>query len=116
MLQIGSIVMNVYDVRRAAAFWCHALGYRPRDEIADDWAVPSSGIGPNLSMNRSESKPQERPQVHLDLYAADQQAEVERLLSLGAQRVDWDYPEGADFVVLADIEGNKFDVIDKSEP
>jgi catechol 2,3-dioxygenase-like lactoylglutathione lyase family enzyme len=116
MLHIGSIVMNVYDVRRAAAFWCEALDYRPRDEIADDWAVlvPASGTGPNLSMNLSDSAPQERPHVHLDLYAEDQSGEVERLLGLGARRVEWEYPDGADFVVLADTEGNKFDVIDKS--
>jgi Glyoxalase-like domain len=42
-------------------------------------------------------------------------AEVDRLLSLGATRVDWtDYPPGADFTVLADPEGNRFCVIDTS--
>ena len=55
---------------------------------------------------------QEHPRIHLDLYAgdaADQAAEVARLLALGAQRVDWDlYPEDPDFVVLADTEGNRF--------
>ncbi|MEV8408776.1 VOC family protein [Streptomyces niveus] len=54
--------------------------------------------------------------VHLDLYArdaAEQAAEVARLKSLGAERVDWDrYPDNADFVVLADTEGNRFCVID----
>ncbi len=54
--------------------------------------------------------------IHLDLYAgdaADQAAEVERLISLGATRVDWDlYPPEPDFVVLADTEGNRFCVID----
>jgi hypothetical protein len=56
--------------------------------------------------------------VHLDLYvdsAAEQAAEVERLLSLGAKQVDWDlYPESPDFIVLADTEGNIFCVVDKS--
>jgi catechol 2,3-dioxygenase-like lactoylglutathione lyase family enzyme len=42
-------------------------------------------------------------------------AEIERLLSLGAQRVDWDLsPEDPDFTVLADPEGNRFCVIDTS--
>lgn len=52
--------------------------------------------------------------MHLDLWVADedeQRAEVERLVSLGARRVDWAYPEGADFVVLADTEGNLFCVV-----
>lgn len=58
------------------------------------------------------------PRVHLDLYAgdaADQAAEVERLVGLGATRVDRDrYPDDPDFVVLADPEGNRFCVIDTS--
>lgn len=59
---------------------------------------------------------QKHPRVHLDLYAGDaaeQAAEVARLVSLGAERVDWDlYPDDPDFVVLADTEGNRFCVID----
>ncbi len=52
--------------------------------------------------------------MHLDLYASDQEAEVERLLGLGAERVEWDlYPSDPDFVVLADPDGNRFCVIDK---
>ncbi|GAQ63192.1 hypothetical protein SsS58_03569 [Streptomyces scabiei] len=74
------------------------------------------GTGVQLSIGFSETPVQERPRVHLDLYAGDAQgqaAEVERLLGLGARRVAWDsYPPGADFVVLADPEGNRFCVID----
>jgi len=36
---------------------------------------------------------------------------VQRLIDLGATRVDWDYPDDADFVVLADPDGNLFCVI-----
>lgn len=119
MLRIGSTVMGATDVRRAAEFWCRALGYVPRDgEVEDDWTVlvPADGSGPRLSLGRSETPVQDHPRVHLDLYAgdaADQAAEVERLISLGARRVDWDrYPDDPDFVVLADTEGNRFCVID----
>jgi hypothetical protein len=120
MLAVGSVVMGASDVRRAAAFWMAALGYVPRDaDVEDDWVVlipPGDAAGPRLSLGRSETPVQDHPRVHLDLYAgdaADQQAEVERLVSLGATRVAWDlYPEDADFVVLADTEGNRFCVID----
>jgi len=57
-------------------------------------------------------------QTHLDLWAADeteQLAEVERLQALGATRVEWDYPEDADFVVLADPDGNLFCVINAGD-
>lgn len=118
MLKVGSVVLGVADVSRAAAFWRAALGYVPREEMTDDWVVlvPENGVGTQLSLGLSESPVQPRPRVHLDLYArdaADQAAEVERLLALGARRVEWDdYPDDADFVVLADTEGNRFCVID----
>ncbi|MEE1782848.1 VOC family protein [Streptomyces sp. SP17BM10] len=124
MLTIGSVVLGASDVPRAAAFWMEALRYVPREEAAgtteDDWVVlvPAEGPGVQVALGLSETPVQERPRVHLDLYAADaadQAAEVERLVSLGAERVDWDlYPQDADFVVLADPEGNRFCVIDTS--
>jgi catechol 2,3-dioxygenase-like lactoylglutathione lyase family enzyme len=121
MLSIGAIVLGVEDVRRAADFWSEALGYVPRDdEVKDDWIVlvPAVGSGTSLALGVSETPVQEHPRVHLDLYAgdaADQSAEVERLISLGAGHVDWDlYPEDPDFVVLADPDGNRFCVIDTS--
>ncbi|WP_326572159.1 VOC family protein [Actinacidiphila glaucinigra] len=124
MLTLGTIVLGVTDVRRAAAFWGAALGYVPRDgevEAQDDWAVlvPAAGAaGPGIALGTSTTPVQEHPRVHLDLYAddaAEQAAEVERLVALGAGRVDWDrYPPDPDFVVLADTEGNRFCVIDKS--
>src|SRR3954447_362500 len=107
MLSIGSVVLGVADVPRAAAFWTEALGYVPREEIEHDWVVliPANGPGVQLSLGLSATPVQKHPRIHLDLYAgdaADQAAEVERLVSLGAQRVDWDlYPDNADFVVLA---------------
>jgi hypothetical protein len=119
MLRIGTVVMGATEVRRAVSFWCKALNYVPRDEVEDDWAVlvPADGRpGPGLSLAGSQTPVQEHPRVHLDLYAgdaADQAAEVERLIALGAERINWDrYEPGADFVVLADTEGNRFCVID----
>lgn len=47
--------------------------------------------------------------------ATEQLAEVERLVVLGARRVDWDrYPADPDFVVLADPDGNRFCIVDLS--
>jgi catechol 2,3-dioxygenase-like lactoylglutathione lyase family enzyme len=120
MLRLGSVVLGVSDVARAAAFWMKALGYVPREEGDDTWVVlvPAEGAGVQVALGLSETPVQEHPRIHLDLYAgdaADQAAEVERLVALGAQRVDWDlYPDDADFIVLADPEGNQFCVIDTS--
>ncbi|WQE95382.1 VOC family protein [Deinococcus sp. AB2017081] len=50
---------------------------------------------------------------HLDLYATDQPAEIERLLALGATRPEWRHEPDADDVVLADPDGNTFCVVEK---
>jgi predicted enzyme related to lactoylglutathione lyase len=117
MLTLGTTVLGVDDFPRAKRFWMDALGYVPRDPGDDTFVVlvPASGAGPHLALDLSETPVQEHPRVHLDLYADDQAAEIERLLALGAHEVDWDlYPDRPhDFVVLADTEGNRFCVIDQ---
>ncbi len=123
MLSVGTVVIGVHDLHRAVAFWTHALNYVPKREITpeDDFMilVPTTGQGAHLALDVSETPVQPYPRIHLDLYAgdaADQAAEVERLVSLGAKRVEWDrYPEHPDFVVLADTEDNRFCVIDTSQ-
>lgn len=117
MLRLGSIVLRVDDLEGQAAFWEAALDYVRRDEPSDDFMLlrPRDGVGPNLSLDRVRSQLQIPPRIHLDLYAEDQAAEVERLLALGATEVHWDKrPPDADYVILADPEGNRFCVIDAS--
>ncbi len=115
MLRIGSIVWGVGDVGRAVEFWSAALNYRLREEPDEDWAVlvPKNGNGQQIALMQVKAPAEERRRHHLDLYAADQQAEVERLKALGASDVDWDYESDADYVVLADPDGNYFCVAQK---
>ena len=101
--------MNVSDVERAGAFWSAALGYvrQPRNPAFLD---PEELAGTRLHFDEDD-------RTHLDLWAdneAEQLAEAERLITLGARKVDWEYPEDADFIVLADPDGNLFCVIDLS--
>ena len=117
MLKVGSVVWGVRDVPRAVAFWCAALRYRPHEEPDDDWAVlvSTDGNGVQLAVKLVTSEAHSHRRHHLDLYASDQAAEVERLIALGAARVDWRYDPGADYVVLEDPDGNRFCVVQKSE-
>ena len=115
MLRIGSIVLRVDDLERQTEFWEAALGYVRRDETSDDFVLlrPRDGVGPNLSLDLARSTVQLPPRIHLDLYAEDQAGEVERLKALGATEVHWDKrPPDADYIILADPEGNRFCVID----
>jgi predicted enzyme related to lactoylglutathione lyase len=117
-LRLGSIVMTVSDVATAMEFWGQALHLVPREEPEEDWVVlrPVSGTGPNLSLSQGRSRPTTSPHIYLDLYARNLQAEVERLLELGARRVeDWPHPDDPDVVVLQDPDGNRFCVVDKRQ-
>lgn len=121
MLTLGCPVIGVVDMSRAVAFWTAALDLVDSEEWrSDDWRtlVHADGSGRALGLQRSESPVEPHPRVHLDLFvdtSAEQQAEVERLIGLGASRVDWDmYPPEPDFVVLADPDGNVFCVVDMS--
>jgi predicted enzyme related to lactoylglutathione lyase len=112
-LSVGSIVIRVDDLIKQMTFWSQALHYTHREEPEEDWVVlrPRFGTGPNISLDRRHSEVHLPPRIHLDLYARDQEAEVERLLALGATQIEWDRPPDSDFVTLADPEGNRFDVV-----
>jgi predicted enzyme related to lactoylglutathione lyase len=116
VIRVGSIVIRVDDLPLQTAFWSAALDYVPRDGPTDDDFVllhPRDGGGPNVSLDRVRSEVHIPPRIHLDLYAEDQAGEVERLLALGATEVLWDKkPADADYVILADPEGNRFCVVD----
>ena len=111
MLRVGSIVLNVKDARRASRFWSQALGYAYRDgcysEETTPVLLPQHATAVAVVLDEDD-------RTHLDLHTdsiQEQEAEVERLISLGATRADWTYPAGARFVVLADPEGNLFCVV-----
>jgi catechol 2,3-dioxygenase-like lactoylglutathione lyase family enzyme len=122
VLRLGTVVLGAEDVDRAVAFWGAAFGYDHVvrfDDSANDFTllVPPDGVGTRIAVQRSITPVQEHPRVHLDLVvesAAEQASEADRLVGLGASRVPWAYPDDADFVVLADTEGNRFCIVDAS--
>ncbi len=121
MLNIGVVALGVSDVGRATEFWREALGYELISGGFGGWStvlVPPGGSGTKIALQRSETPPPSHPRTHLDLHVADaaeRTAETARLLSLGAELVDWDsYPEDPDFVVLSDPDGNRFCIVDLS--
>jgi catechol 2,3-dioxygenase-like lactoylglutathione lyase family enzyme len=109
--------LDVHDVERMAAFWSQALGYRiqPGDD-GDAHLLPPDDRPGQLTV---WLQPTDAPKVgknrdHMDLVAdaaendGDVEAEVERLIGLGARRADVGQTGDEGFVVLADPEGNEF--------
>lgn len=115
MLIVGSIVIRVEDLEGQVRFWSEALDYIVREPRADDFVLlgPRTGLGPNVSLDAVPAPRALPPRIHLDLYAEDQAAEIERLTALGAREVHWDKrPADADYVIMEDPEGNRFCVVD----
>ncbi len=113
-LRIGSIVIDCSNFPRMLAFWQEALHYMPRDPPTQGGVVlkDPAGVGPNVSLYRTEEGPLADYRLHLDLYSSEPEKEVQRLLGLGATLKRPADP-GHDFTTLADPDGNLFDVIDK---
>ena len=112
-VRIGSIVMRCCEFDRMLQFWQAALNYeihhRDRDFVI---LRDPAGKGPNISLDKVATKRTgKRGWLHLDLYTADQTSEVARLTQLGAAQYPWRYEPHADYVVLADPDGNLFCVV-----
>jgi catechol 2,3-dioxygenase-like lactoylglutathione lyase family enzyme len=121
MLSYGLVVLGVSDIPRAELFWCAALGYERYPGPFGGWStvlVPPGHTNSAIALQLSETAPAAHPRMHFDLHVptqADQEAEVDRLIRIGATRVDWDsYSADPDFIVLADPDGNLFCVVDLS--
>lgn len=115
MSHVGSVVIDCNDFRGMMEFWQAALGYVPREEPEDGWAVL---VDPqrrrvNVSIQQVPEPRSGKNRLHLDLYTGDPDAEVQRLLALGASRHPRAAEPGEDFVALLDPEGNVFDVVHK---
>ena len=111
-LLIDSLVIDCADPAVLAAFWAEALDYKnlPGDDPDEAAIVPKDGKGTQLLFGRVPEGKTIKNRLHLDLRPDDQAAEVERVLALGAKKVD--IGQGSpSWVVLADPEGNEFCIL-----
>jgi catechol 2,3-dioxygenase-like lactoylglutathione lyase family enzyme len=107
-IRIGSTVMNCADIETMTDFWVQALGLEPGSrEPGDDFRV-LRGERVNLSLQLARTPVTARDQMHLDLYSDDPEAQVERLVGLGATRVRRNDDPDDTYVVMRDPEGNEF--------
>jgi len=100
------------DPAALAAFWAEALDYKtlPGDDPDEAAIVPKDGRGTQLAFFRVPEGKTVKNRLHLDLRPDDQDAEVQRILALGAKKVDIGQGEQS-WVVLADPEDNEFCIL-----
>jgi predicted enzyme related to lactoylglutathione lyase len=105
--------LDVHDVDRMAAFWAAALGYRIERGDDGDVHLWPDGDGLSVWLQPTTTPKAGKNRDHPDLVAADGdvEAEVARLLELGATRTDVGQNGDEGFTVLADPKGNEFCVL-----
>ncbi|MET8813895.1 VOC family protein [Streptomyces sp. NPDC004549] len=114
--RISELVLDVADPERLAVFWGEVLGYVElgrEDDGSIEIGPPGTGFGgpqPTLVLSPSTDPRPAKLRLHLDVSATDrdQDAELERLLALGARRTDVGQTGEESWHVLADPEGNEF--------
>ena len=106
------VLIDCADPERLAEFWCAVLGWQVIDRDEQDVEIGDGGAGPTILFEVVPEAKTMKNRLHLDLRAldGDQAAEVERLIALGARRVDIGQGD-VRWVVLADPEGNEFCVL-----
>jgi predicted enzyme related to lactoylglutathione lyase len=121
-IRIQCLCVDSTDPARLAAFWRAALGWR-QTHAEDDQVVleppagsPEDGVAPDLLFLRVPEPKRGKNRLHIDLRPEDQAAEVARLEALGATRADVGQGPEVTWVVMADPEGNEFDVLRAFRP
>ena len=110
-LAIDCVLIDCNDLQRMSEFWRSVLtlehvstgpsgGYL----LVDKQETTRLGLMPSSEEKRGKNR------VHLDLRPDNQEAEIQRLLELGAVPIDIDQRD-VSWVVMADPEGNEFCVL-----
>lgn len=112
--RISELVLGCHDPEVLARFWCEVLDFVVLDREEDCIEIGArEGFGgpqPTIILSRRDEPEQGKPRLHIDVNPTDrdQDAELERLLQLGARPADIGQTGQEQWHVLADPEGNEF--------
>jgi len=126
-----SIVIDCRDVSAQSRWWADAIGWRVVLESADEVVLapahetdealaktPWNEMGPALVFVPVPEGKTVKNRIHIDVAphtSDDRDAEIARLLAMGANRVDVGQSGRETWDVLADPEGNEFCVLSSRE-
>ena len=112
--RFSELVVDCRDPEALAAFWSAVLGYRELSREDGEIEIgPAEGFGgpaPTLVFGRVADPTPGKLRWHVDVNPTDrdQDAELERLLALGARPADVGQTGEESWHVLQDPEGNEF--------
>ncbi len=115
--RIASVNIGAVEPFAVAEFWKAALGWEVvlQDDTGVDLAAPGTSM-PTLEIGKVSEMKTVKNRLHFDLRAdgSSTEAELDRLLSLGATRVDVGQGPDVSWVVLADPGGNEFCLLERT--
>jgi hypothetical protein len=111
---MGAFILNVTfdsaDPRSHSAFWSAVTGYHTvteRDDFVALQAPDQRGVRQILFFKVPEPK-SAKSRMHVDLATKDPPTEIQRLVALGATKVEYREGNGTSWTVMLDPEGNEF--------
>jgi hypothetical protein len=110
-LEWEQTIVDAHDPSTLGTWWREALGWVVVNDEPDEFEIrPAPDRVPGLLFVRVPEPKTLKNRLHLDFRPDDRDAEVERLVALGATRADVGQGEQS-WVVLADPEGNEFCIL-----
>jgi predicted enzyme related to lactoylglutathione lyase len=110
-LRFSEVCIDAHDIHALSAWWSTVLGWPAEPTEDGDVALRApAGAGPDWLFLAVPDDKVIKNRIHFDFTPDDQQAEVDRVLGLGARHVDIGQGEQS-WVVLADPEGNEFCIL-----
>ncbi len=111
-----TVVIDSGDPAVLARFWAAVLDWQIVFEAPDEVVIAKGeDMYPGLVFVPVPEAKGIKNRLHIDLVPDDRDAEVERVLALGASRADVGQDDEVTWVVLADPEGNEFCVLSARE-
>ena len=108
-LSVEMITFDCDDPERLADWWARAVDGTVHPEAPGFFVTVNRSEGPRLAFQKVDDPTPGKNRVHIDFAAANLEAEVDRLVKLGAAETGR-HEFGPEFrwVVLADPDGNAF--------
>ncbi|KIH96735.1 glyoxalase [Streptomonospora alba] len=104
-----ALTIDARDPLSLARWWARTLDWDVMDPEPSGVEVRSPDRrSPSLFFVRVDDAKATKNRLHIDVYAEDQAAAVDELVSRGAARAAVGQPGDAEWVVLRDPEGNEF--------
>ncbi len=110
--KLTEVLIDCADGDRLAEFWCAVLDWKILDRDPDTIEIGDGTGGITILFETVPERKTIKNRIHLDVVpvGGDQDAEVERVIALGARRIDIGQGD-VSWVVLADPEGNEFCIL-----